>query len=244
MNKKMFIIVACILVFSLLIGGSMALARDGSARIDIMYRNIQLIVNGQQVPVSADNEPFIYGGRTYVPLRVVSEALGYNVSWDADTSSVIIGDSAVAAPAPTPAPEPTPAPATGEQKLIDVLPPYHVNYRASVRYYPTTQADSLSLGGIDYKNSISLQTGGSASISAYFNLGGNYSTLTGIIGSLSGQVRDVIVNIHADETIIKTFELKAGALPQDFSLDVTGVRELHIELKGPGGAGLAELIIK
>lgn len=34
--------------------------------------------------------PRLYEGRTYIPLRFVSEHMGYNVSWDSDTETVII----------------------------------------------------------------------------------------------------------------------------------------------------------
>jgi hypothetical protein len=66
------------------------LARVGTMTIDITYRNIQLVVNGDQATVPEENEPFIYSGRTYVPLRIVSETLGYEVGWDDATSTVTI----------------------------------------------------------------------------------------------------------------------------------------------------------
>jgi len=241
MKKRTIILIACILTFTLIIGGSIALARDGSARIDIMYRNIKLVVNGVPVAVSADNEPFIYGGRTYVPLRVVSEALGYDVSWDANTSSVIIGDSGT--PAPTPAPTP---PATS-QNLIDILPPYHITNPggSGSNYFPTTGMESFQMGGIQYKNSLRIVAAAHAQ-SASFNLAGKYTSLTGIIGTLDNQNRDAMVNVYADGNIIKTIEITGGALPKGFELDVTGVRELKIEHIGNNGGniGLAELIIK
>lgn len=136
-----------------------------------MVPDIKLVVNGVPVAVSADNEPFIYGGRTYVPLRVVSEALGYDVSWDANTSSVIIGDSAAPAPAPAPTPAPTP-PATS-QNLIDILPPYHItNPGASgSNYFPTTGMESFQMGGIQHKNSLRIVAAAQAQ-SASFNLAG------------------------------------------------------------------------
>ncbi len=44
-------------------------------------------VNGKVVDV------FLYDGTTYVPIRAVSEAFNKNISWDEETSTVIINDS-------------------------------------------------------------------------------------------------------------------------------------------------------
>lgn len=89
-NRKMIIFIVCFMVVALVTGGATALAMTGTLSVDITYRNIQITVNGDRVAVPAENEPFIYQNRTYVPLRVVSEALGYDVDWDGDTSTVII----------------------------------------------------------------------------------------------------------------------------------------------------------
>lgn len=89
-NRKMVVGVICMLAVTLVAGGTAALAMTGTLSVDITYRNIQITVNGDRVAVPAENEPFIYQDRTYVPLRVVSEALGYDVDWDGDTSTVMI----------------------------------------------------------------------------------------------------------------------------------------------------------
>ena len=48
-------------------------------------------VNG--VGFQADSAPFLAGGRTMVPLRLVSEALGAEVGWNGDTQTVTISSS-------------------------------------------------------------------------------------------------------------------------------------------------------
>lgn len=65
-------------------------------QIKVSYRDIKIVVDGKTV--SSDTEPFIYGGRTFVPLRAISEALGKEVVWDAATYTVKIGGSASATP--------------------------------------------------------------------------------------------------------------------------------------------------
>ena len=49
---------------------------------------MKLVVNGQLLQTT--EEPFIINGRTYVPLRVISDALGAWVDWDEANSSITI----------------------------------------------------------------------------------------------------------------------------------------------------------
>jgi hypothetical protein len=69
--------------------GTTIWAFDGAKNISVIYRNIGIVVNGAEVK-STQGEPFIYEGRTYVPLRAVAEALGTEVSWDGQASRVHI----------------------------------------------------------------------------------------------------------------------------------------------------------
>jgi len=50
--------------------------------------DIKLIINGQAI--NSDFPPQIINGRTMVPIRVVSETLGGDVSWDGRTNTVTI----------------------------------------------------------------------------------------------------------------------------------------------------------
>lgn len=65
--------------------------------LSAIFRGIQINIDGENL--STEEEPFIVNGRTYVPLRVISEALGALVNWDSETSMVSIsgGDAAVEA---------------------------------------------------------------------------------------------------------------------------------------------------
>ena len=74
-----------VLVFAITVGAS---ATTGTKSLSAIFRNIQMIANGKVV--QAEAEPFIVGGRTYVPLRAISEALGAYVDWNAATNIVTI----------------------------------------------------------------------------------------------------------------------------------------------------------
>lgn len=78
-------LLAAMLVLSVAVGVS---ATTGTKSISAIFRNIQIIANGKVVPTEA--EPFIVGGRTYVPLRAISEALGAWVDWNPATNLVTI----------------------------------------------------------------------------------------------------------------------------------------------------------
>lgn len=237
-SKKSLIMWAILLV--MILTGTAIYGQSRTARIDVTYRDIKLNINGVNFPVSGDVEPFVYNGRTYVPLGIVSQALGYEVSWDANTNTVIIGSPGQTPPVITPTPTPQP-PSTSGQKLIDILPPYTITY--SNKYYTSSASDGVKLGGTTYKNSFSIQVPINPQYAA-FNFDGRYRLLTGIIGTTDGQTRDAVVEFIADDKVIKIFEIKGGSIPQSFSIDVTGVRQFTVRHTGNGGTvGLAELII-
>jgi|GEM_PF-4627022 len=60
--------------------------------IQINYRDIKIMVNGLEViPTDVNGvyvEPFLYNGTTFLPVRAVSQAIGYSIGWDAATSTV------------------------------------------------------------------------------------------------------------------------------------------------------------
>lgn len=61
-------------------------AKTESVSIPVKYNNIKITVDGKSI--STDNEPFIYNGVTYLPVRDVANATGKTVSWDNDTKTV------------------------------------------------------------------------------------------------------------------------------------------------------------
>ncbi|NLJ77016.1 MAG: hypothetical protein GX325_07160 [Peptococcaceae bacterium] len=63
---------------------TVANSTTGARMIEATYRGIILMTNGNMVTQEPDmGEPFIVTeeGRTYVPIRMAAEALGYNVEW-------------------------------------------------------------------------------------------------------------------------------------------------------------------
>lgn len=107
------------------------------ARTGYGQRDIQVVVDGSVKDFPADyGQPFITGlGRTVVPFRAIGEALGYGVSWDAQTRMVSI----VKPPAPPPSRGLMPEPGRpvdggavnppGTSSLLNELASYQTNLR-------------------------------------------------------------------------------------------------------------------
>lgn len=79
-------------------------------QIQLRIGSRQAVVNG--APVFLDTPPMVVRGRTLVPLRFISEALGARVDWDPGARTVFISSGQVAQPPSTPRPpvQPTPTP--------------------------------------------------------------------------------------------------------------------------------------
>ena len=58
--------------------------------------NIRIFIDGNEIKTKDVNgrseEPFIFNGTTYVPIRLVSEALNKIVQWDGDKKQILIAD--------------------------------------------------------------------------------------------------------------------------------------------------------
>lgn len=68
-----------------------AYATVANMDIPVMFNNIKIVVDGKEL--KTDKEPFIYEGTTYLPVRAVGEAVGKNVTWDAASKTVILGET-------------------------------------------------------------------------------------------------------------------------------------------------------
>jgi hypothetical protein len=101
MNNRIQGIIAGILITILLFGG-MAAAAWKTETIDITFRDISIVVDGEEVtPMDANGkivEPFIYEGTTYLPVRAVGQALDMEVSWSSGSNTVYIKSKAPGEP--------------------------------------------------------------------------------------------------------------------------------------------------
>jgi len=95
-KKARFLALAVAAIF--LLGTIMPVgAADGTKALTAIFRNLKIVVNGSTL--ISDKEPFIVDGTTYVPIRLVAEATGATVDWDAAGGRVVITTKASTDPA-------------------------------------------------------------------------------------------------------------------------------------------------
>ncbi|MCL2225525.1 MAG: stalk domain-containing protein [Defluviitaleaceae bacterium] len=89
-NVRIRTVVALVLAIVFMQGASRMYAAESGAIADIVMTigSTTLTVNGEAQ--ETDVAPFIADGRTMVPLRIVSEALGADVHWDGEEQAVTI----------------------------------------------------------------------------------------------------------------------------------------------------------
>ncbi len=95
MKKHTKFLVASLTVAAI-VTGACVFGNEVAKQVDIYFRNIKININGNEhTPVNEQGEavePFIYEGTTYLPMRAVATALGMNVEWDEETSTVLLFD--------------------------------------------------------------------------------------------------------------------------------------------------------
>ena len=200
--KILILALCCALLLS-----STVYAASRTRTMEVTYSDIKLVVDGNAVtPKDATGavvEPFIYEGTTYLPVRAVGEALGKQVSWDGNSKTVYIGE--------------VPGQVT---YLLDVCPPYETHYYNA----PTT----LTVGGTRYTKSFSLETAESSY--AYFNLNGQYNSLSFDVGHLDGgSMHSGTFNIYLDGELSKVLEVSPDMLLKHYTIPLSGALQLRIE---------------
>lgn len=83
-----------IVLLAIVILSTTVFATVGSRTAELFYKDIKILLNGEGVtPKDANGnvvEPFIIDGTTYLPVRGIGNAMGLNVSWDAETNTVVL----------------------------------------------------------------------------------------------------------------------------------------------------------
>ena len=117
-GKVIASMVVLVLVFTL--GASLspdsALANAARTTVTGIRGGITIILNGNTMSLTPENQPVVIDGRTFLPVRAIADGLGLDVQWDANTQTVTINDTtgATTLPAPAPTPPVTPVPPIGQ----------------------------------------------------------------------------------------------------------------------------------
>ena len=207
---------------AILLFGGIAAATGTTQNISVIFRDIRLVINGEQItPRDAQGnvvEPFILDGTTFLPVRAVAEALGQEVSWDDATSTVHIWQ-----------PEPPPPPEPEDRPFLQTVPPYERRNMSTL--------DTVNLAGTMFTNAIASSGagGGAGSRFQMHNLNGEFTTLSGTIGRIDGSNRNSgTIVFTGDGRILESFDIGVDDMPREISVDVTGVRQLRIDIVPAG----------
>jgi len=84
------------LIIGVTISGLTAFALTDEVQKTLNYNDIKIKLNGEElIPVDANGdyvEPFTIDGTTYLPVRAIASAMGLEVEWNSETSTVILND--------------------------------------------------------------------------------------------------------------------------------------------------------
>ena len=221
------------ILIAIIFSGITVWAATGTKSVDITYRDIKLYVDGVLItPKDANDnivEPFIYNGTTYLPVRALSEALGKRVTWDGNTSSVIIGLN------------------PGEVVYFDdILQPYQAGDNKYWWQISEAKGEYILIAGVKYYHGVTNESYNSGwagypdtdwPVTGYYNLNAQYSQLSGMYGpSDNGASENLKIDFYGDGRLIKTLEFSRGEMTKDFSIDLTGVLQLKIVIEGHGAS--------
>ena len=142
----------------------------GTQTVELTIGSRQARVN--DAPTLLDVPALAVGGRTMVPLRFISEALGASVQWVEASRTILIGSPGAAAPpppaAPPPQPQPQPQPQAQPQTLTGRLIAVSTgdNPRIVVRSGDQDRTVSVTPGTAIFRFNAETNAGGSAPLGA------------------------------------------------------------------------------
>ncbi len=185
------------------------IAKSTQENITAIYKNIKVVADGKTVNVGKD-EPFIYNGTTYLPVRVVGEAVGKNVSWDGNTNTVYLGQ------------------APGEKAyLTDTNPPYDGEYYAT---YKGSKQEYFVMSGQKRTNGFTLREGTSY---ALINLNGQYRQMKFAFGHIDETFitsKPMSLRIYLDGNLSEEIDISGNDIAKQINVPVDSALQVKFEL--------------
>ena len=200
---------------------------------EIVY-GVGVTFNGNIINFEADSQPFIMGGRTFLPIRAVAELVGVDVSFDADTNTVLLTGGVPAPQPPTiqppilqqPDPQlPAATPASLQSTQFDATTPNSAGRGVFTESF-------VSMGGNNFIEPVVFRSNTQSTIYSMHNLGGSYSTFSGTIGRVDGSpLSDATFTLIVDGNVIDVIVMTTNDMPREIDLNVSGVQMLRIEVE-------------
>lgn len=201
----------------------------------LFFNNIKIYVDDNKIePKDSQGnmvEPFIYNGTTYLPVRAVSNALGKNVEWDGKTSSVYIGKH-----------KDNTSSQTGSMWL-DQLDYFNFQADKSSDSWSVWQSEKdKDSAGNNYNHGIKYKMDSFSSKNTQYTeylLNQKYKQFSGkfiLHYDSRNENSDTYLKVYGDDKLLYTSPvMRAGILPIDFNVDVSGVIKLKVQIEQPSG---------
>ena len=225
LREKMKYAVMGFVICAMLSAGVMVMAANATQTVtrEVTY-GVRVSLNGQEIQFDQDSRPFTTGGRTFLPVRAIADAVGLAVDFDQNENTVHLGDRFAAEGRTRTLREA--APYFDMDRLVNGVPAWFFN--------SSTFHNSLNMGGAAHNDVLQFSSTLSMSGSTVFslhNLNGDFSRLTGYLGRVDGSgIFDVTFNFIGDGTILQTYRLNATDMPIPVDVFVEGIRQLRIEM--------------
>ncbi|MGE7912505.1 stalk domain-containing protein [Lysinibacillus xylanilyticus] len=203
---------------ALLLGSAGAYASTNSKTLEVFYNVKNIKIN--QVSKMPEDKPFTYNGTTYVPLRYISEELGYPVEWDSPNQTINIGK-------------------TSEKSAFypgrDLEYMNFQNSTSNNSYKYSYNKDTISDNiGNKYSNYITISNiWGEEWSLLEFPLNGQYSTFKSVLGLTENGKnlpKPLTLEVFLDEKLIETYTVSAGDMPQEIEFKLKNVNKIGFKL--------------
>jgi hypothetical protein len=228
MKQRLQGMVAGILIAILFMGTVTAVAAS-TRTIQATY-GVNVVVDGAWQQFAPDMQPFISGGRTFLPVRGIADAFGVDVEWISATQTVYLNTPTH--PAVISAPTPTPAPQIQRRPLLEAVPSFESGRGSNVGGTITT--GTVNILGQPFSNAIF--SSGNDTAWSHHNLNNQFSQVTGRLARVDGSsVNPSTIVFIGDGIQLAAFTVDGDFMPTDISIDVSGVRILRIEITRSAG---------
>lgn len=189
-----------------------------------IFYGINVIVDGKEMSFANDERPFSMDGRTFLPIRTLSDILGKQVEWDTNTSTIYIGETKL----------------NQKTKLADI----EVMNSAQTYKWTSNNTDNFSnkyTHGYRFSSSNSSKD---AHVEVVLN--GKYKKLSAIVTPAFSDEIQTALHFYSlsDEGTKKLYEtVSVSRLTQPFQIevDLTGVNVLRIDWDGQDGNGSSNI---
>lgn len=229
-NKKLFTrLVTTFLTMCLLCVAANAVGNVTTKTLNATYKNIKIVLNGVQIdPKDASGnivEPFVSEGTTYLPVRAIANALGLDVKWDGETSTVYLGDI------------------PGEDSKRMQVSPYQVGEGVTgyIGYDPRnyfTVAGVQHFLGCTFLGNPSQHYWTNTGY-ALWNTNLQYKSMTFTVGNLDGKASDAKIEIYLDGEYSTSYDVEWDAPPKTITVPLNYSANLKVVFttKGSGAWG-------